>query len=583
MVNKRKLNRMLALVKFHFLTSMQGADNKKNKKRKDDLLGTDTAFASESIAKRIFKYFAAIFFSFIFVAVMLAIQGYGSAQMALAQGIFAENLTVMMLAMLLMSTMFGLLMYSNVMYYDKKADFLNVLPISKDEIFWSKFAFLYVNQAPVAMILFLPLAYASAAGAKLGAGSYFILTIIPFFIPLISLFVSTIISLPLNYIVSKVKKKEFTKNLILGIFSALMLIPVIVFMIFSGGGGEEEEQMANIQASMQGVIRKAAYVAYPIYAFVKAALFMEGSGMMVLYTLIIFIAITIITIVLSKLLYAKASTNLEDVVVAKKMKQEKKPVKGKLAVLVKREEKRLLKLPGNSINIIIGMLMPFFMIVPSMFSVVKEAGGIANIYKIAIASGLTNTVSSVSMGMYFFAIAMAVVYVNISFTVPMSSEHRVGIDYLLSLPISLEELVKAKFITNLKFSLLFNIPIMLFFLAMAPILKLAFIFLLINGALVSLASISIIYLVDLSKPYLDWTNVAEIRQKFRANIPLMIGLLIAMLQLPIALPIAIFTFQIFHSYAILYLVITVFNVIIFLIPFLILKKNYKKYIARLQA
>ena len=50
---------------------------------------------------------------------------------------------------------------------------------------------------------------------------------------------------------------------------------------------------------------------------------MEGSGMMVLYTLIIFIAITIITIVLSKLLYAKASTNLEDVVVAKKIKKEK--------------------------------------------------------------------------------------------------------------------------------------------------------------------------------------------------------------------------------------------------------------------
>ena len=110
---------------------------------------------------------------------MLAIQGYGSAQMALAQGIFAENLTVMMLAMLLMSTMFGLLMYSNVMYYDKKADFKCSSNI-KDEIFWSKFAFLYVNQAPVAMILFLPLAYASAAGAKLGAGSYFILTIIPF-------------------------------------------------------------------------------------------------------------------------------------------------------------------------------------------------------------------------------------------------------------------------------------------------------------------------------------------------------------------------------------------------------------------
>ncbi|HQC55038.1 MAG TPA: hypothetical protein PKX91_04875 [Clostridia bacterium] len=581
-MNKIKMGKMSSLVKFLFLTSFESGNKKKWNKKKDDLLGMDNTLASESIPQRIMKYVFGIFLSFLSLAIILAIQGYGGAKLAIAQGYFAENLTSMMFAMFLMSTMYGLLMYSNTMYYDKKADFLSVLPVSRDQIFWAKFIFLYVNQVPVAFILFLPLAYASAAAAGLKAGGYLILTIIPFFVPMLALFLSTIISLPMNYIVSKSKSKERTKNIFLGVLSLIMIIPVIAFIAISSSS-EDENQLANLQNSMQGAMKGLSYVIYPIYAFVKASTFEKGSGLMILYTILIFIAITVLTFVLSKLLYAKATTNLEDVGGVKKIKKEEKPVKGKMSILIKREEKRLLKLPGNSINILVGIAMPFFMLVPALAEAAKEMGGVGNMYKTALAAGLTNTLSGVSMGMCFFAMAMAMVYVNLSFMVPISSEHRTGINYLLSLPISLEELVKAKILTNLKFSVLLNIPLLLFFIALSPILKFATIVLLINGVLIALSMISIIYLVDLSKPYLDWTNVAETRQKFRSNIPLMLGILIAMVQLPVAMPIAIFTFELLHSYIVLYVVITVFNVIIFLIPFLLLKKNIKKYLARLQA
>ncbi|MGI6136928.1 MAG: hypothetical protein ACOYEE_03880 [Christensenellales bacterium] len=581
MNKKREIEKMSSLVKFHFLTSLPSGNEKRKNKKLDGLLGGHTTSDSESIPKRIFKYVVGIFFSFIFVAVMLAVQGYGSAQIAYVQGYFAENLTFMLMVMFLMSTMFSLLMYTNTMYYDKKADFFTVLPVSREKIFWSKFIFLYVNQIPVTLILLLPLAYASAAAAGLKVGGYVILTLIPFFAPMLSFFLSTIVSLPINYIVSKAKRKERTKNIFLGALSILMIVPLIVYLAVSGST-EDESQLMNMQSSMQGLMKGVSYAIYPIYAFVKASTFEKGSGLMVLYTIIIFVVITILTFILSKLLYAKATTNLEDVGGTKKIKKESKQIKSKIGLLVKREEKRILKIPGNSINILVGIAMPFFMIVPALYSTVNEVGGIASFYKMAIDAGLTNTIPGVSMGMFFFAMAMAMVYVNLSFIAPISSEHRTGINYLFSLPMSLEELVKAKLLTNLKFSLVFNIPFLLFLLTLLPILKFAFIVLLINGILVVLAMISIIYLVDLSKPYLDWTNVAEIRQKFRANLPLMIGILLAMVQLPIAMPIAIFTYEIIHSYIILYVVITVLNLILFLIPFSLLKKNIKKYTKRLQ-
>ncbi|HHX49411.1 MAG TPA: hypothetical protein GX709_03375 [Clostridiales bacterium] len=584
MEEKVKQNKIWPLVKFNFLTSLQINTNKRKKKAKDGTI-YDPSFNSESLAKRLLKYYLGMILSFVYVAVMLALQGYMMGQVSMAQGIFAENLTFMLFALFLMSTMFGLLTYSNTMYYDKKEDFLSVLPITKDQIFWSKFIYLYIQSLPVTLILFLPLSFSSASGAKLGVGSYFILAIIPFFIPMLSLFVSTLVSLPINYIVSKAKRKELTKNIMLGILSMIMIAPVIALIIFLTGysdGESQVEYMMRMQNSLQGAMQGVSYAIYPIYAFVKAATFAKGSGLMILYTIFIFVGITIITFVLSRLLYAKATTNLDDTASIKKVAKEGQE-KSKAGILRKREEKRLLKIPGNSVSVITGTIVSFFVLIPTMIGEIQAVGGLSNMYKIAIDAGLTNTTSGAFMGICFFALSMSVVYTNIAFMIPISSEHRTGLDYLLSLPISLEEIIKAKFLTNLKFTFLLSLPVVIFYLFLSPILKLGTIFILVNGVLVALAMISLIYVVDMSKPSLDWTNVAEIRQKFRVNIPLMVGMLISMAQLPIVMPLALMTYEVLNSYLILYAVITIFNIIAFLIPFIILIKNYKKYMARLQA
>lgn len=570
------MNKMFALVKFHFLTSLQSVASKR-KKKKDEGLGRVGSDES-SIASRMFRYLIGIFFGFAYVAIVLSIQGYKTSALMLSQGIYAESLTFTLVGIFMMSTIYGLLIYVSVMYYDKKADYLAILPVSSSKIFWSKFIFLYFNQLPIDIILFLPLCYASAAGAKLGAVSYVILTFIPFLTPILSFFLSTIISLPMNVIVSKVKRKSLTKNIYLGVVGVIFFIPLVVLLATSSvNEGNIPSNLQNFSASlMKGV----ANVAYPIYSFVKASTFAKGSGLMILYTLIIFVAITLITLFLSKFMYSKVTGNLDDSSIQRKIKKEKTE-KSKLRVLVNREEQRLLKLPGASINLLIGLIMPFFFIIPVIISPIKEFG-ISGLYKAALNAKFTNTVSGPSMAMFFFGISMTAVYSNMNFLIPISSEHRTGLDYLLSLPVSINELIKAKFITSLRIGSVMMIPILMFFLAISPIIKLAFVFLIINGLLVFFAMLLITFIVDLSKPYLDWTNIGEIKQKLRIQIPLLIGIGISILEMAIAMVLAIFTYKVMKSYWILYLVVTLFNIIVFLVPFLLFRKNFLKYANRLQ-
>lgn len=213
-------------------------------------------------------------FAFIVLGVVFAIMGVGSTLLLgfafIDKGLEREFLTIFFTTSQVIVLIFGTIMMISTLYYNRDNEYLASMPVTPQQVFFSKFLFVYLNE------LLLSTAFVFMIGITFGiiAGYSFVffLLLIPVavLLPFLPLLLSALLSIPIMYLLAFLKNK--------GIWTTILLIVmfVAVFALYfkfissvaTSTGGEDSESVVIIPDSAVPGIQQAARILAPVYALV---------------------------------------------------------------------------------------------------------------------------------------------------------------------------------------------------------------------------------------------------------------------------------------------------------------------------
>lgn len=334
----------------------------------------------------------------------------------------------------------------SVLYFSKDNQLLASLPISSRAVFLAKFALTYVTELLIGLVLVIPMSVTFAAVCVtsqivLPVGFYILAFIAAFITPVVPLLVISLLSLPLMYLVSLVKRRTIANAV-----SIIVLIAAAmsVYMALIGS-------VTNMTATEGGVVA-GQYDTF-ITGFSKLmifdkplvdAMFGVNVGLNLLLYFGIIIVVSVGTVMLSSVFYRKAvAVNSEGNGGTRNNKrftsEQIKPLKPAVS-LFRNEIKTLANTPMMLVNSLMGIiLLPILMI---YFSATNISGS---------ETTEQGTMFMLSMSIYMTCIITA--STNLVAVVGMSREGN-NLYMLKSLPVSASLIVKVKLIAATTINLL---------------------------------------------------------------------------------------------------------------------------------
>lgn len=420
-------------------------------------------------------------------------------------------LSMVLVTSQIMVMFFGLLTYLQIMFFSKDNEFLLTLPVSKTQMYLSKFFTVLLNQIIIAAIVILPTSIVMIiamlkAGIKVSAAFYVLIPIAIVLIPLLPTLLIALVSFPLSKLLTYFKKKPFLGAIISMALTAGIICAIYIPLYSGGVIGENQSQV-----DMQSMFAMGKY-SYHTLVFAKAML-----GMSFAANFFIFLGITIaafaIGVFISVAFYKKTIESIVEgtgVVIGKSTQNQNAKISTKnlsqTVAYAKKDLKTLFRNTQLSINSFMNLIMAPLMII--IMNIAFKSQGVA------VPPEQTFMYESMSL---FMSVGLLIMLMFGANTLSMVAFSREGnqLCIMKTLPISIKDVVKSKLLIAdgniLIATLLSSIPLFIFCKSNAIDYCGYFIIMPTIGLAINSFAIK----RDLKNPNTDWINI---KQLFKNNI-----------------------------------------------------------------
>ena len=187
----------------------------------------------------------ATIFAFIVLGIVFAIMGVGSTLLLgfafIRQELEREFLTIFFTTSQVIVLIFGTVMMVSTLYYNRDNEFLASMPVTPQQVFFSKFLFVYLNELllSTAFVFMIGITFGIIAGFSVGF--YFLLIPVAILLPFLPLLLSALLSIPIMYVLAFFKNKGIwtTVLLILLFVAVFALYFKFISSVSTSAGGED--------------------------------------------------------------------------------------------------------------------------------------------------------------------------------------------------------------------------------------------------------------------------------------------------------------------------------------------------------
>ncbi len=334
-------------------------------------------FESKKERIRYIALFAVLGVCFLPMIILLGINMYSLAKIAVQARVTDEMLSMFFLVTQIMTIVFGVTSYLQVMYFSKDNELLAAMPVSKTHIFLSKLAVVAMLEWLMSAMFVLPIGIGVAAalyslGATLPWTFYPLLLLATVLLPMFAILVIAIAAFPIMWMIS-----FFRKHPSFGAIFALLLAVGVIAAIYIGiysnmdftpetpdmpESGDQTDMIVEMAGSLFAIGRYA----YPTLFLARAMLGTPASvGSIALHpavcfvlALLIFVGLLAIGILLSVLLFRRTLQSFAESAGATFRKTNvKERVTGLTSTLIRREFKTIIRDTQLTINTFMQMFI----------------------------------------------------------------------------------------------------------------------------------------------------------------------------------------------------------------------------------
>lgn len=429
-------------------------------------------------------------------------------------------------------TFFGIASLMSNLYFSKDNALLNSLPFEEGVVFGAKFTLTYLGELLFAGVVYLPLATTSGVVLMLNGYSvswtFFLVEIVNFLlIPALPLLIASIIAQPVMLLVANLKKKTLGVSIVtaLGYIAFFALyFPVVLGTSSIAESGALDGNAVAIFVNL----KKATIFNYPL---VNALLGNNEVVNILIYVLGVCVSLAL-AVGISVYFYKKATLRggEGEYKSVKKVKNNLNENKSLVKSYFYKDFKTLLHTPQLFVSVLMTTLMPMLVIffMNTAFKADMEIGEEMDVELFIVA-----------LATYMVSLLMAVgnPFAFIGFSLEGKNLYMIK-----SLPISIKDIVKTKFIFSATITLVASAVITIGYPLASGMRNAVTIIGLPLQALASGLSFSAIGLYsDLKNPNLNWTNVNEItRNNLKVAKPMLLYVGLSFAYMIIGIMLAVF-------------------------------------------
>lgn len=431
----------------------------------------------------------------------------------------SEFITLILMCSLIFVLFFGIAAILSCLYFSRDTDFFLALPVKPSVVFAAKLALVYITELFVTALILIPCLICAGVVMHMGAAYYVLLPFAVVFTPAIPLFLGSIVSIPVMYVVSFFKNRgalgSITVLLLFGAFFVLYYVAI--------------SKMQNLNpetldlSSLQGMFANISNTVYPLYALAKAMTLSPVLGLSIavseLINILIFIgsvcAVGVIAMLISSAVYRRgAAAQLEG---AKRTKASAVEYRssGTVKALMKKEWRELIRTPSFALNcllsIIVGPIIVGFMGFTSDFT--------------AIANGMTPEEQKLAAATMRFVLLWVIMFMSVGMNMGAATAFtREGDKFYFAklLPVDYKTQIKAK---SYLYMILGIVSSLTGIIALS-IVNFDIVFLICSIGFLLIYNYAFVHFAmfnDLRKPKLNWVTPNEaMKHNFNASLPMFI-------------------------------------------------------------
>lgn len=447
------------------------------------------------------------------------------------------------------------------LYHSKDNDLLMSLPCDHKQIFISKLLVLYAYELIANTLYTMPILVMFGLISSVSIGYWFMSLLFVFLLPLLSLVLAAFFSIPVIFIVNKIKRYPIVASLSLVIVVAGFLGLYMWLIISFTNSIDFVGQQDTILTQVNNVIAKISSNTIIFKLMADGLLFNSGwwwKDLILVGTTIIFLVFTMILV--QKVYFTLAMKNSETSTYIKS-RQKKDIVESPFKSIIRKELYTIFREPGNVFQyFIFTILMPFIVL---MYD------------KMLLSINVNQTGQAMIVASHVLVVAILAMLSNIVSASAVSREG--GNFYITKMSPSQPRLqINAKIVFNLIFTYSALIITSIFTGIFTDISLWHNILCTVAVAIMSLGHIVTSILLDLRKPALDWFDSNEI-EKISKNTrnSMLLGLLFAVIMFAIVMAFAPTSHTIW-PWSILLSTVSIYTISILLYYHFNINKIYEK-------
>lgn len=188
--------------------------------------------------------------------IFMLVNMFGLLKASAELGYLAEILSIGFFASQLLTFVFGLFAYVNIMYFSKDNEFLFTLPLRPVSIFWAKFITILLYELIFSVITVLPMSIVAII-ATAGIGAFeigIVLMMLPatILLPLMAILVIAILSYPIMKIMQYFKKRPIVGAVFTIIFVAAIYIAIYLPILLNTPQVDAPDIDGNLSGEISG-------------------------------------------------------------------------------------------------------------------------------------------------------------------------------------------------------------------------------------------------------------------------------------------------------------------------------------------
>lgn len=437
------------------------------------------------------------------------------ADLAVKYSLLAEGVVMIITAAQGMVLFFAVPTLTSALYMSGDAGFVSALPLRRSAVFFARLTKVYIGELAITAYLLLPTLY-TFAGAAWAAGGVFspaFYVLVPFITalaPVLPLAIATLLSLPVMWIASFLKKKAFVSTIALvTLYMALFAAYFLLIPNFSSVGDIETLSETVVKA-----FRQFGEIMYPDKVLACLALGIDpwvNLGISVG----VWGGTAALIFALSAVFYKRAvRVNTEfsrGRTAAKEEKEGKK--RSLLSALIVADLKNIFRYPALALPMCTGVFVSALLTV--FFFLTVDAGAAEDGYVALgemVQTGILLMLGVMLGGSNYFAL-MAFTREGKSFYVTRS------------LPIPAKTAVLAKFVLANVSNVISGVLMFVIIAAFGKISVVNGLLLVLVMTITSAGLNALSIMSDMRRPYFDWNSLYDIqRQNTRMMVPVLIGM-----------------------------------------------------------